>query len=151
MERSRIASPIGMRYNDAVELDQRLRSRIRMCYWKQWHRAEKRIGELIKLGVRERPAIVAGPSRKSYWHLAKTEAINVGLSKCLSQRAGTYINQSTVDQDSPSSNRPTIYTYPPGADPHARWCGGWGRKSPGYPIRLTHRLEIYPVAEIAAT
>ena len=23
---------------------------------------------------------------------------------------------------------------PPGADPHAGWCGGWGRKSPGYPI-----------------
>jgi len=24
---------------------------------------------------------------------------------------------------------------PPGADPHAGWCGGWGRKPPGYPIR----------------
>ena len=23
-----------------------------------------------------------------------------------------------------------------GADPHARWCGGWGRDSPGYPISL---------------
>ena len=23
---------------------------------------------------------------------------------------------------------------PPGADPHAGWCGGWGRKSPGYPL-----------------
>ena len=23
---------------------------------------------------------------------------------------------------------------PPGADPHAGWCGGWGRKTPGYPI-----------------
>ena len=27
---------IGMRYNDAVELDHRLRRRILMCYWKQW-------------------------------------------------------------------------------------------------------------------
>ena len=24
---------------------------------------------------------------------------------------------------------------PPSADPHARWCGGRGRKTPGYPIR----------------
>jgi hypothetical protein len=24
---------------------------------------------------------------------------------------------------------------PPGADPHAGWCGDWGRKSPGYPLR----------------
>src|SRR4030042_3152742 len=23
---------------------------------------------------------------------------------------------------------------PPGADPHAGWCGGRGRKTPGYPI-----------------
>jgi len=23
---------------------------------------------------------------------------------------------------------------PPGADPHAGWCGDWGRKTPGYPI-----------------
>lgn len=23
---------------------------------------------------------------------------------------------------------------PPGEDPHAGWCGGWGRKSPGYPL-----------------
>jgi hypothetical protein len=25
---------------------------------------------------------------------------------------------------------------PPGADPHAGWCGDWGLKTPGYPIRL---------------
>ena len=24
---------------------------------------------------------------------------------------------------------------PPGADPHAGWCGDWGLKTPGYPIR----------------
>ena len=23
---------------------------------------------------------------------------------------------------------------PPGADPHAGWCGDWGLKTPGYPI-----------------
>ena len=71
---------IGMRYNDAVEMDQRLRRRIRMCYWKQWRRTKKRVGELMKLGVGERHAVKAGLSRKGYWHLAKTEAINVGLS-----------------------------------------------------------------------
>jgi len=25
---------------------------------------------------------------------------------------------------------------PPSADPLARWCGGWGRKAPGYPISI---------------
>jgi RNA-directed DNA polymerase len=79
---------IGMRYNDAVELDQRLRRRIRMCYWKQWRRTRKRVGELMKLGVGERPAVTAGLSRKSYWHLAKTEAINVGLSNAYLKEQG---------------------------------------------------------------
>jgi len=30
--------------------------------------------------------------------------------------------------------RVDLFWEPPCADPHAGWCGGWGRKSPGYPI-----------------
>ncbi len=30
--------------------------------------------------------------------------------------------------------RPGNSSEPPGADPHAGWCGGRGRKTPGYPI-----------------
>jgi RNA-directed DNA polymerase len=72
---------IGMKYTDAVELDHWLRRRIRMCYLKQWGRARKRIGELIKLGSPKYQAILTGLSRKGYWHLAKTFATNCGLSK----------------------------------------------------------------------
>jgi RNA-directed DNA polymerase len=72
---------IGMRYNDIMELDHWLRRRIRMCYLKQWGRARKRIGELIKLGSPKHQAILTGLSRKGYWHLAKTYATNSGLSK----------------------------------------------------------------------
>ena len=72
---------IGMRYTDAVELDHWLRRRIRMCYLKQWGRARKRIGELIKLGSPKYQAILTGLSRKGYWHLAKTYSTNCGLSK----------------------------------------------------------------------
>lgn len=72
---------IGMRYTDAVELDHWLRRRIRMCYLKQWGRARKRIGELIRLGSPKYQAILTGLSRKGYWHLAKTFATNCGLSK----------------------------------------------------------------------
>jgi len=79
---------IGMRYNDAVEMDQRLRRRVRMCYWKQWHRTRKRVGELMKLGVSEHRAVSVGMSRKSYWHLAKNEAINVGLSNAYLKEQG---------------------------------------------------------------
>ena len=79
---------IGMRYNDAVELDQRLRRRIRMCYWKQWRRTRKRGRELMKLGVSEHRAVSVGMSRKGYWHLAKTEAMNVGLSNAYLKKQG---------------------------------------------------------------
>lgn len=79
---------IGMRYNDAVELDQRFRRRIRMCYWKQWRRTRKRVRELMKLGVSKDNAISVGMSRKGYWHLAKTEAMNVGLSNAYLKQQG---------------------------------------------------------------
>ena len=72
---------IGMRYSDIMELDHWLRRRIRMCYLKQWGRARKRIGELIKRGAPKLQAILTGLSRKGYWHLAKTYATNSGLSK----------------------------------------------------------------------
>jgi RNA-directed DNA polymerase len=72
---------IGMRYTDIMELDHWLRRRIRMCYLKQWGRARKRIGELLKRGSPKHQAILTGLSRKGYWHLAKTYATNCGLSK----------------------------------------------------------------------
>jgi RNA-directed DNA polymerase len=79
---------IGMKYNDVVELDHWLRRRIRMCYWKQWRRARRRIGELIKLGSARYQAILTGLSRKSYWHLAKTLSTNMGLSKTFLEKQG---------------------------------------------------------------
>ena len=36
--------------------------------------------------------------------------------------------------------RPGNLCEPPGADPHAGWCGGRGRKTPGYPIGSTPRI-----------
>jgi RNA-directed DNA polymerase len=79
---------IAMKYNDAVAFDQWLRRRIRMCYWKQWRRAKRRIGELIRLGAPRYHAILTGLSRKGYWHLAKTLSTNCGLGKEFLQRQG---------------------------------------------------------------
>jgi len=70
----------GLKYNDAVAFDSWIRRRLRMCYWKQWRKPRRRIRELIKLGVRQRDAILLGLSRKSYWRLSKTLATNAGLS-----------------------------------------------------------------------
>jgi RNA-directed DNA polymerase len=61
-------------------LDQWIRRRIRMCYWKQWRRPKRRREMLIRLGVPRRQAIRHARSRKCYWHMAKTIASGVGLT-----------------------------------------------------------------------
>jgi len=61
-------------------LDQWLRRRIRMCYWKQWRRPKRRREMLIELGVPTRQAIRHARSRKGPWHMAKTIASGVGMT-----------------------------------------------------------------------
>ncbi len=38
------------------------------------------MGELLKLGVSERQAVMTALSRKSYWHLSRTQATQWGLN-----------------------------------------------------------------------
>ncbi|MCA8995676.1 MAG: hypothetical protein KDA80_01780, partial [Planctomycetaceae bacterium] len=56
------------------KLDQWIRRRIRMCYWKQWRRPKRRREMLIRFGVPKRQAIRHARSRESYWHMSKTIA-----------------------------------------------------------------------------
>lgn len=79
---------IALKYNDAAQFDHWLRRRVRMCYWKQWRRARKRIGTLIQLGSPRYQAILTGLSRKGYWHLAKTLSMNMGLSNGYLEKQG---------------------------------------------------------------
>jgi RNA-directed DNA polymerase len=78
----------GLKYDDAVKLDGWIRRRLRMCYWKQWRRPKRRIGQLIKLGVNKRDAIGLGLSRKSYWRRSKTLGTNSGLNKAHFEEIG---------------------------------------------------------------
>ena len=67
-------------YSPVPELDEWIRRRVRMCYWKQWRRCHKRVRELLKRGVSERQAVLTALSRKSYWHLSRTMATQWGLN-----------------------------------------------------------------------
>ena len=62
------------------ELDEWMRRRIRMCYWKQWRLCRTKISRLLALGVGERTAIIAGVSSKSYWRLSRSKATQVGMT-----------------------------------------------------------------------
>ena len=67
-------------YRPIPELDEWLRRRVRMCYWKQWRLCRTKISHLLALGVDKWTAIATGVSGKSYWHLSRSKATQVGMT-----------------------------------------------------------------------
>ena len=67
-------------YRPIPELDEWIRRRIRMCYWKQWRWPRTKINHLLALGVSLKTAIQHGTSSKSYWHMARTPAMQQALN-----------------------------------------------------------------------
>ena len=66
-------------YKPIPPLDQWIRRRLRMCYWKMWKRPKKRFKELRKLGVPLKQTKMVVSSRKAYWKLSRTLATNMGM------------------------------------------------------------------------
>ncbi len=62
---------ISQYYRPLQDLDNWLRRRIRMCYWKQWRYPRTKVRKLMELGIPKDFAIMTGASSKSYWHLSK--------------------------------------------------------------------------------
>ena len=71
---------ISQYYRPVPELDDWIRRRMRMCYWKQWRWVRTKIKHLLDLGVSLKTAIQHGVSSKSYWHMARTPAVQQALS-----------------------------------------------------------------------
>lgn len=63
-----------------THLDERLRSRLRMCVWKQWKRVRTRIRNLRSLGVNERQALKWGKTSKSYCRIASSHVLKTTLN-----------------------------------------------------------------------
>jgi RNA-directed DNA polymerase len=79
---------ISQYYRPVPELDEWIRRRVRMCYWKQWRWARTKIGHLLDLGVSLKTAIQHAVSSKSYWHMARTPALQQALSDAWLQAQG---------------------------------------------------------------
>lgn len=71
---------ISQYYRPIPEIDEWLRRRIRMCYWKQWRWARTKIRNLLALGVRLKAAIQQGVSSNSYWRMARTPVTQFAMS-----------------------------------------------------------------------
>jgi len=64
--------------------------RIRVCIWKMWKKPKTRYRNLRKLGVPDNIAYMTANSRKKYWRMSRTPAINMGITKERLVRAGFY-------------------------------------------------------------
>ena len=71
---------ISQFYSPIQDIDNWIRRRIRMCYWKMWRKIRTKVRNLTQLGIPLRFAIINGISSKSYWRLSKTPAVNAAMS-----------------------------------------------------------------------
>jgi len=93
-------------YRSIPGLDQWLRRRIRMCYWKQWPRCRTRVKNLVRLGCPLDDAISVGMSRKGPWHLSKTFATQRAMNnKWLARQGLISIKEEWVKIHYPATAR----------------------------------------------
>jgi RNA-directed DNA polymerase len=70
------------------ELDQWVRNRIRLCYWKQWKRIRTRIKQLERLGIKPSQAYQWGNTRKGYWRTVQSPILKRALNNAFLKKEG---------------------------------------------------------------
>jgi RNA-directed DNA polymerase len=89
---------ISQAYRVIPELDQWLRRRVRLCYWKQWKRARTRRRQLIRLGIHPAEVYKASRSRRGYWFMAGTSIVQRALdNRWLQEQGVPNIRQQWID------------------------------------------------------
>ncbi|WP_309399500.1 group II intron maturase-specific domain-containing protein [Cerasicoccus maritimus] len=71
---------IGLAYAEALRLDQWMRRRVRLCFWKNWKWARTRRCRLIALGVDPERVKLASRSRKGLWRLSRNSLVCQALN-----------------------------------------------------------------------
>jgi RNA-directed DNA polymerase len=93
-------------YRPIPLLDEWLRRRLRMCYWKQWRYARTEVRHLLKLGTSKRQAIMTSISRRGPWHLSRTMAAQSGMTnKWLSEQGLISVKEQWVKIHYPATAR----------------------------------------------
>lgn len=65
---------------NATKLDEWVRRRIRMCYWKQWKKIGTKYANLEKLGIDSSKAWEYANTRKGYWRTSNSFILNKALT-----------------------------------------------------------------------
>ena len=93
-------------YRPIPLIDEWLRRRIRMCYWKQWRYTRTKVRNLLKLGTPKRQAIMTSLSRRGPWHLSRTMAAQSGMTnKWLAEQGLISVKEQWVKIHYPVTDR----------------------------------------------
>ena len=84
-----------------LEIDQWMRRRIRLVYWKQWKKVKTRYKKLKYLGLSHESAIKFANTRKGYWRISKSPILSTTLGNDYLKYSGftffsEYYKQVTV-------------------------------------------------------
>lgn len=79
----------------AQNLDEWIRRRLRMCYWKQWKKIKTKYDNLAKLGIENNKAWQFANTRKSYWRISNSPILAKSLNNKTLEKLG-YISLSSV-------------------------------------------------------
>lgn len=66
--------------NKMKEIDEHLRTRIRVIIWKQWKKITKRYKALRQLGLEHKEAFAYANTRKGYYQICKTQTIKFAIN-----------------------------------------------------------------------
>lgn len=72
------------------ELDEGMRRRLRMCYWKQWKKISAKHRNLVKLGISDDKAWQFANTRKGYWRTACSPILNCSLTNKFFKEMGLH-------------------------------------------------------------
>ena len=71
---------ISHTYRVVLELDDWIRRRVRLYYWKMWKGPRTRRRHLIRLGINPERVHLASRSRKGYWRMSGNSLVQRALS-----------------------------------------------------------------------
>ena len=93
---------IGLTFSEALRLDEWMRRRMRLYYWKQWGRPKTRRKKLISLGIDRDKVKLATRSRKGHWRMCQNSLVRMALT-----------NEWLGDQGVPSIEEQWVSVYYP--------------------------------------
>jgi RNA-directed DNA polymerase len=71
---------ISHTYTGLLELDEWVRRRVRLYYWKQWKQPRTRRRNLLSLGISSEEVHMATRSRKGYWRMSSNSLVQRALN-----------------------------------------------------------------------